>query len=420
MSTSNEPPARQGKIILGLQIISDLGDQITAALLALSIIDITKSTTKVGLVYFISTIGFVLFTFLGGYLGDRVGKRQILFYADFCRGFVVLCMIAALSMKSLALIYLASFFLSMLGSLHRPIRLSLWASSVPKNRHELFNCFSELSTHTSLIMGPLIASFLLANGYVNWGFAIDAMTFFLCAFTFLAIVSDSSAAPQKVRTNSDLFIGFKLIFRDQELGKYVSFDAIQMFTHGAFNATLIVLLQRDFLWSKSAYSYHLSIAAAFAVAGAALGLWKSFSCLSAAIKLAGCNIATALSLALMLHYKTFPLASIFFGICNTAAVVIMVVGKTKVQMHASNAYHESLTSILAARSILIKAATLLGTASCLIIERFTGLEFSLWLFLTPLALGFLPILNDLRQNFLEKFKMRMIEQPAAVKMKHHQ
>lgn len=420
MSASNEESVRKGNTLLGLQGLSDLGDQITAALLALSIIDITKSTTKVGLVYFLSTTGFVLFTLLGGYLGDRVSKREILFYSDMSRGFVVLLMIVALYLKSLVLIYLASFFLAMLSSLHRPVKLSLWASSIPRNRHELYNSFSELSTHTSVILGPLIASFLLSHRYANWGFAVDAMTFFICAFAFLAIVSDHPIDPKLFRTNSDLLIGFKLIFRNKELSKYVTFDAIQMVTHGAFNATLIVLLQRDVGWSKSEYSYHLSIAAGFAVAGAAIGLWKRFANLSVVIKLASCNIITALSYALMLNYNTFPLASYFFGICNTAAVIIMVVNKTKVQMFANHAYPESLTSILAARSILIKIATLFGTGSCLIVEHFLNLELTLWIFLAPLALGFLPIIDDIFRAVGQGIKMQALERPGRIEIGHNQ
>lgn len=405
MSAPHEASVRKGNTLLGLQAFSDFGDQITAALLALSIIDITTSTTKVGLVYFFTTAGFVPFTLLGGYLGDRVSKKRILFYSDMGRGFIVLLMIVALAMKSLTLIYIASFFLSMLSSLHRPVKLSLWTSSIPGDRHELYNCFSELSTHTSFILGPLIAAILLSHHYENWGLAVDAMTFFVCAFIFLAVVSERPVDPQMLRTNSDLLIGFKLIFRNKELTKYVTFDAIQMVSHGAFNATLIVLMQRDFGWSKSEYSYHLSIAAGFAVAGAALGVWKHISNLSVIAKLVGCNILTALSYALMLYYKTFPLASFFFGFCNTAAVIIMVVSKTRVQMLANQAHPESLTSILAARSIFIKAATLAGTGGCLIVGHFLNIEATLWIFLAPLGLGFLPIMDDITSGS----KGRLIE-----------
>lgn len=395
MSAPNEPSLRNSNTLLALQVISDFGDQITAALLALSVIDITKSTSAVGLVYLISTFGFVFFTFLGGYLGDRVGKKKILFYSDLGRGFVVLIMISALYAKSISLIYVASFLLSMLGSLHRPVKLSLWSMSVPRDRHEIYNCFSELSTHSSVIVGPLIAGLLLAHNIANWGFAFDALTFFICAFIFLIAVSDQPSSSRMFQTNSDVFAGFKLIFRNRNLNKFILYDCIHMVTHGAFNATLLVLMQRDYGWSKSEYSYHLAIAAAFAVGGATLGVWKYFANLSAVVRLASCTTLTIVFLALMLHYKTFPLASIFFGICNAVAVISIVISKTKVQMFANQSHAESLTSILAARSILIKATTLFGAGSCLVVENFYNLETTLWIFLLPLLFGLLPLASGL-------------------------
>lgn len=78
--------------------------------LALCLLDITNSTREVGLVYFINTVGFILFTILGGYLGDRISKRTILCYSDLGRGIFVLAMIAAIAVKSMALIYCLHFF----------------------------------------------------------------------------------------------------------------------------------------------------------------------------------------------------------------------------------------------------------------------------------------------------------------------
>lgn len=394
MTKIHERSDRAARTLLGLQAVSDFGDQISAALIALLVIDITKSTSKVGLVYLLSTFGFVFFTLLGGYLGDRISKRLLLSCADLGRGFVVLAMIFALFMKSLLLIYAASFFLSLLGSIHRPVKLSLWAASLPRHRHELYNSLSEVSTHTSVIAGPLIAAILIARDFANFGFVLDALTFFICALTFYVVVGEHKPATNVPHAKSDVLIGFKHIFRSTELGKYISIDAIQMITHGAFNATLLVLLQRDYGFSKTQFSIHLSLAAAFAVAGALLGFSKHFVKINSTTKIIVCNFVVALSYALILVVKTFPLASIFFGICNAAAVITMVVTKTKVQLYASQNFPEALTSILAARSILIKGATLFGTALCLVVDHFSNLEFTLWLLLAPLAFAVLPLVDE--------------------------
>ncbi len=381
----------KANILLGLQFLSDFGDQITTALLALCILDITKSTDKVGFVYFITTLGFVFFTLAGGYLGDRLSKRYILFYSDIGRCLIVLLMVLAIKEKSITLIYISSFMLSILGSLHRPVKLSIWAQSIPSSRLERYNSFSEFSTQASMMLGPLIASFFIAYQLVNFGFALDALTFFLCAISFAAIISQKTNKSQVCKNNPrNLLKGFKLIAQNQEMAQYISYDAIQMFGFGAFNATFLVLAQRDFGWTKVEYSYHLSIIAACALIGASLGFTKLVSKIKPTTKLIACAILSSLALGMVLHVQSFPLGSILFGICDGLAVITMVATRTKVQLLAKSLHIDFLSSILASRSIIIKAATLLGTGTCLIIDDFLSLKLTLVLYIIPIGLSFLP------------------------------
>lgn len=397
------PSIGRANILLFLQFLSDFGDQITTALLALCVIDITKSTGKVAFVYFITTSGFVVFTLIGGYLGDKLSKRNILLYSDIGRALVVLFIIFALKEKSLTLIYISSFLLSILGSLHRPVKLSIWAQSIPSNRLERYNCFSEFSIQSSMIIGPLIASFFIAKQQISVGFTIDAVTFFLCAITFAVIISERAKTSQKSkRTKRDIFQGFKLIAQNPELSKYISYDAIQMIGFGAFNATFLVLAQRDFNWTKAEYSYHLSIIAAGALIGALLGSMKCVVKIRAITKLISCAIFSALALALVLHFQSFPASSILFGLCDGLAVITMVVTRTKAQLLAKSIHPEFLTSILASRSIIIKAATLLGTGSCLIIDDFLSLEMTLALYVIPIGLSFLPFVLGKKQASIQQ------------------
>src|SRR5690606_37278819 len=133
----------------------------------LCLLDITRSTDKIGLIYFINTATYVIFTLLGGFLGDNLSRRKILFVSDFGRGLIVLLMIAALSMKSLPLIYLTSFLLSVLGSLHRPVKICSWTKSISNNDFERYNSLSELSLQMISILGPLIASYFIVNSCTN-------------------------------------------------------------------------------------------------------------------------------------------------------------------------------------------------------------------------------------------------------------
>lgn len=376
--------------LLGLQFLSDFGDQITTALLALCVLDITQSTGKVGFIYVITTFGYVVFTFIGGILGDALSRRNILFSADLGRGLAVLLLILAVKQQSIGLIYATSFLLSILSSIHGPVKVSTWADHIPANYLERYNSLFELSLQISTILGPLIASFFILRNWINVGFALDALTFFISAIIFSQIVMNKTKESRQ-KQNRNFLNGFRIIVRESEIKKYVSYDAIQMIGFGAFNATFLVLAQRDFGWSKADYSYHLTIVALFTTVGALIGATRWASKIDPVAKLAVCALisATALFAALKLH--SFPLCSIFIGICDGIIVLTMAVARTKVQLIAKHFYPDQLSSILASRSIVIKAATLLGTGACLLMENFMSLETTLTLFIIPIALSCLPI-----------------------------
>lgn len=389
MDKQTDSSLGKAKTLLALQFLSDFGDQITSTLLALCLLDITQSTSKVGLVYVITTAGFIIFTFLGGFLGDSMSKRNVLFCSDLGRGICVLIMIVAIKFKILSLLYLTSFLLSLLGSLHRPVKLGLWTQSVPRTHLERFNSLSETSLQTSTMIGPLIASLFIALNATLIGFAIDAVSFFICAIVFFNF-SFTEPPTLVTQPKKDLLRGLKLIFRNRELFKYTSFDAILMLGHGAFNATLVVILQRDFHWAKAEFSYHLAIAAGFAVFGAWISQKKYVADLSHVVKFVACSLISSLSLGLALYLKIFPIFSILYGFCTMVSVMVLIVTKTKIQAIAVTEYPDTISSVLASRLILIKFMTLIGAGNSILFSKFLSLETTLWIHLLPIVLACLP------------------------------
>lgn len=395
---TNVDDASLGKAngLFGLQFLSDFGDQITNALLALCVLDITQSTGKVGFIYVVTTFGFVVFTLVGGLLGDALSRRNILCFADIGRGLTVLLLLLAVKEKSISLIYATSFLLSILGSIHGPVKVSTWAENIPTSYLERYNSLFELSLQISTILGPLIASFFILRNWTNFGFAMDALSFFICAIVFSQIVANKKKDRKQI-PKRDFLKGFKIIAEESEIKKYVSYDAIQMIGFGAFNATFLVLAQRDFGWSKVDYSYHLTIVALFTTVGALMGATRMAAKIDPATKLTACALISAMALYATLKVQSFPQSSFLVGICDGLIVLTMAVARTKVQLRAMQFYPDYLSSILASRSIIIKAATLFGAGACLLIEDFMSLESTLTLFVVPIALSILPFFRDSRK-----------------------
>lgn len=394
MPKETGPSLKKASALLALQFLSDFGDQITQALLALCLLDITKSTGEVGFVYFITTVSYVIFTFAGGLLGDHLCRHVILVYSKIGRGIVVLLLILAVQQQSVGFIYATTFLLSILSSFHGPAKISTWAVVIPTKHLERYNSLSELSIQSSMILGPLIASFFVLRGWINAGFAVDAVTFFLCAVIFSKIVARANA-PSKLTAGGarrDFLRGFKFIARHPEIARFFSYDAIQMLGFGAFNATFVVLAQRDFGWGKLDYSYHLSIVAAFTTLGALLGSTSFVMSINAITKLIACAVISAITLWLALSIGSFPLTSVLIGICDALSIFTLAATRTKVQMLAKSHFPEALASIIASRSIIIKGTTLLGIASCLIVDDYLSLASTLKLFVAPIMLCAVPFI----------------------------
>lgn len=385
----------KGNILLALQFLSDFGDQITAALLAISIVDIAKSTHQVGLVYFFNTMGYIAFTIFGGWIGDKLCRRKILFFSDVGRGLVVLLMIVALSYQSVILIYMTSFLLASLGSIQRPARIAVWAESIPSQYLERYNGWSECFIQTSTIAGPLIASFFIVNNSIGLGFSIDALSFFICAIVFAQIIKkqDQMPAPAIVSNKQNLLHSFTLIKQNNDLWRYISYDALQMIAFGAFNATFLLLAQRDFLWTKVEFSYHLSIIAVFSCFGAIFGTSRIISAIDLKAKLIICACICSSMLWVVLYAETFPLTSFFFGMANAVSVSTVTATRTKIQLLAKTIYPQHLSSIIASRSVIIRVATLFGISAVLFISEFISLKLSLAVLVTPVILSVFSLID---------------------------
>lgn len=376
--------------LLSLQFLSDFGDQITSTLLALIVLDITRSTESVGFVYVFNILGFIAFTLIGGMLGDVLERRRILCFCDIGRGLVVLLLIIAINERSLIFIYTTSFLLSIFGSLHGPVKLSCWAEAIPRSYLERYNSLSQLSLQSSSILGPLIASFFVLRNWASFGFFVDALTFFTCAFVFSRIALCTPASGERV-IKRDFLHGIKIIFHTTDIKKYIAYDALQMLGFGAFNATFLVLAQRDFGFSKAQYSLHLTIVAILTAIGALLGAARKMENVNPTTKLTACAILSSLALYVAMIMRSFPISSFLVGICDALIVITMAVARTKVQLIAIRLHPEYLSSILAGRSVILKGATLLSVALCLVAADILTLKTTLTLLIIPIALSFIPL-----------------------------
>lgn len=300
---------------------------------------------------------------------------------------MILLLILAVKEKSIVLIYIASFILSFLASIHGPPKMGIWADNIPVQRMERYNNLLGIFAQASAIVSPLIASFFISMELISVGFAINALTFFICAIVIVKIASPSPQLVPTIIKKPNPFSGFKLIAKETELAKFVAYDAIHMIGFGAFIATFFIAAQRDFGWSKAEYSYHLTTVAIITIFVAFITGTNYMKKIEPTTRLALSALISALSLWLVMSFRSFSLSSIVMGICDGLAVSATALTKTRILLVAKQVYPEHLSSIVSSRSIIIKGATLFGTGASLVIERFVSLEITLSLLVIPIALS---------------------------------
>lgn len=394
MVKNNDSSIARAKAILLLQFLSEIGDAITFAIISLSILDISKSTKEVGLVYFIEMLGLIIFTFAGGLIGDKFCRRKILIFADLSRGLVVISMILAFHFQSLLLIYLSAFLLSVLGALHNPALMSAAAEYTPDSVLARFNSFERMAKYGASVLGALIAGLFVDAGLISIGFLLDSLSFLICSIFFAKVVVSKTPDSLPIPSGKEcMWSGFKIIYKIPLIKTYIGYDALQMVSFGLFNGSFLILAQRDFGWTKVTYSHHLMIIGVFTFLGGFLGSTKFITKLDDSKKLIYCAFVSSAAYFAMLLFPSFPLASILVGICDGLAIMTVSVTRSQVQLTGKKYFPQNLASLMAARRVILLSATFIGSLSCVLLADLMSLTLTFKIFLLPMFLSGILIIR---------------------------
>jgi MFS family permease len=174
---------RNFRLIWFGQLVSTIGDQMQAVAIAWQIFVLTNSSLKVGLVGLFGLVPFLLLSFAGGALADRVDRKRILVATQSMMmlqsAFLVVATIADVATPGL--IYAVSFAAGATRAFDQPARQALVPNLVPPedlaNALSLNTMFRQMAT----IVGPGL------GGLVVGIFGL-APTYALNAVSFLAII----------------------------------------------------------------------------------------------------------------------------------------------------------------------------------------------------------------------------------------
>jgi predicted MFS family arabinose efflux permease len=169
------------------QAISAFGDRITPVALAFAVLDLTGSTTDLGLVLAAASLPMLCSVLAGGVLADRLARQKVMLASDAVRALAQGATAALLlsgSAQIWQLLVLQAIYGTAVG-FFRPAATGLVPQVVSRPRLQQANALMGLTRDITLIGGPAFAGIVVTAFTPGWGLAADAATFVISA-AFLA------------------------------------------------------------------------------------------------------------------------------------------------------------------------------------------------------------------------------------------
>ncbi len=171
--------------------LSLLGDGVVPLALAFAVLSLDRSATALGIVLTSSAIPRVGLILVGGVVGDRVSRRNVMLASDVLR-FGSQATAAFLLISGHAQLWhlaLLAFVNGCGTAFFMPASTGLLPQVVPDERLQEANALFSLTASTFSLGGPVLAGILVTTVGAGWAFAVDAATY-LGSALFLAQIRD--------------------------------------------------------------------------------------------------------------------------------------------------------------------------------------------------------------------------------------
>jgi MFS family permease len=228
---------RFGWFFLG-RTVDLAGSSMTTVALALAVLDASGRMTDLGVVLAATMVPTLVLLLVGGAVADRVRRRTVLIVTNLATAAVMAVLAAVLVTGHYDLVVVAglAFVSGAVSAFSQPALRGIVPELVARRDLQRANALLASSQNTVRILGPMIASVLVATVGGGWALAADAATYLLAAAAFTRIPA-ASRPPSATRPLwRDLADGWS-VFRSMRwvVVMTVSFALVNAFTVGPWN-----------------------------------------------------------------------------------------------------------------------------------------------------------------------------------------
>ena len=273
------------------ELISLIGDQFYLIALPWLVLQLTGDGLAVGTVLAVAGIPRAAFMLVGGALTDRFSARALMLTSNIFRFILVsfLAVVVLLNIVQLWMIYILALAFGLADAFFYPAQNAIVPKLVNEKQLPTANGVVQATAQISLLLGPVLAGFLIATSGVEAGaeaadtagiafaFGIDSITFLVSAFTLMLIHTPEAVAEEKQASKKQESVwgsikeGLAFVWADDTLRIFfILVIAIANIVNGLMAVGLPVLADGRFAEGAVAFGIMLSGMGAGSLIGTAL------------------------------------------------------------------------------------------------------------------------------------------------------
>lgn len=214
------------------------GSSMTTVALALAVLQASGSAADLGVVLAANMVPTLVLLLVGGAVADRVRRRTVLIVTNLSTAAVMAVMAVVLITDQYDLFVIASLALvsGAVSAFSQPALRGIVPELVERRDLQRANALLASSQNTVRILGPMIASVLVATVGGGWALAADAASYLLAAAAFTRIPERSRPPAANRPLWRDLAEGWS-VFRSMRwvVIMTISFALVNAFNVGPWN-----------------------------------------------------------------------------------------------------------------------------------------------------------------------------------------
>lgn len=232
-------------LLLGGQLVSQIGDKFHMLAVAFLVLKTTGSPAKMGLVLFCSVFPSMLLGVVAGAVLDRCHRKRIIVTADLIRGLIVATVGGAYAMEALSFsgLLLAQVLISTCTAFFDPAIPAMIPQLVRRDELSRANAQTQLVSGIATIAGPTLGGLTVAWGGYLPVFLLNAASYlFSAAFESMIQMPVRGDTTEKQNSlGSDILEGCRYMARRQHLVVILGMVAVIHFFVGSIEAVIPVL-----------------------------------------------------------------------------------------------------------------------------------------------------------------------------------